>query len=134
MSASDAIRTGPRGRPIVGALIGGALVVMLAGAVSGPAVAARAVHLASGPLTVTGSASRQEMLNVVFDPRRCAVTLKAEAARPDTSSWKGLVDGQFKHTFGPGAYPSGVARWVCVYVQSLPPNPMTLAHSSTPLS
>jgi hypothetical protein len=130
MSAHHAIRTRPRGRLIVGVLL-----ATLGGTVSGPAaIAVGSVHLAaaSGPLTVAGSASGKETLNVIFDPLRCATTLKEESARAGTRWWNGPVDGQFKHSFAPGAYPTG-ARWVCVYVQSLPPSPVTLTRSSTPL-
>jgi len=110
--------------------------VILGAAFLGSAAAAPrpvGVAAAGGVVTVSGSASAREMLSVVFDPAPCATTLKAERRRPSVTSWGGIVDGAFRHSFGAGDYLPHVARYVCVFVQTIAPNPVTLAHASTPL-
>jgi len=131
MSASHIIRV-----CLQSPLIVAALAATLGGAVVGSAAAGPqpvGVSDASGVVTISGAASAEEMLGVVFDPNRCATTLTAERRRPGLVSWGGPVNGAFTHSFRPGEFGLHGAGYVCVYVQSDSANPVTLARASTPL-
>jgi hypothetical protein len=112
------------------------LALTLGGALAGSASAdaySVSVVAAHGGVTVSGSASKEAVLFVLFDPTPCATTLSAEGIRPDIGSWGGIVTGKFKRTYGPGDYQPSIARYVCVYVQTVSANPVTVLRTSTTL-
>jgi hypothetical protein len=128
-------RLGPRGRQRLSVV---ALIVGLSGAfVASAAAHANSLHVkvAGSEVTVSGFAAKRETLNVLFDPNLCAATFKAESRRAELSSFGDKVKGHFSGSFGPGQYLPSIARYVCVYVQTLSPlNPKTIEKASAELA
>src|ERR1700722_8402070 len=84
-------------------LITGALAFALGGVLAGSASAgvySGSVIATGGQVKGSGSASKACVLFVLFAPARCAATLNAEGIRPDLGSWGGIVEGNFKRSFG----------------------------------